>query len=75
MSKYNVGDTVWYHNGTGRLIKGSVIMVVDLPNYASEQYIVETPTHIEPVLVIRDWWTLSGDGKKLNAFDFSRGKS
>lgn len=61
--KYNVGDTVWIHGvaTTNKLTKGQVIYSLIIQNYQQEHYIIEIPTHIEPLLEIRTWDTISQD--------------
>lgn len=60
---YQIGDTVWIH-GIGpenKLTKGKVIFSLQIPNYSQEQYVIEIPTHIEPLLEVRSWDTISQD--------------
>lgn len=63
--KYNVGDTVWIHGvaTTNKLTKGQVIYSLIIQNYQQEHYIIEIPTHIEPLLEIRTWDTISQDDR------------
>lgn len=63
---YKIGDTVWVYGidrHNAKPTKGEIIAVVDLTNagYASEHYVIEIPTHIEPLLEIRTWETISQD--------------
>lgn len=63
---YNNGDDVWIHGikRDNSLIKGTVIIGVDLsPQGFGEDlhYIISIPTHIEPLLEIRTWQTMSQD--------------
>jgi len=63
---YILGDPVWIHgiHRDNRLVKGEVIkkFVMDHPNYSNDYYyIVEIPTHIEPLLEIRQWENMSQD--------------
>ena len=67
--KYTVGDTVWIY-GVGALkntlTKGKVIKTIDLSDvgYADPiHYVIEIPTHIDPLLEIRNWATISQDAK------------
>jgi hypothetical protein len=65
---YNVGDTVWIYGINRSNIKpvqGKVVKVVDLSSagYSDTQYIVEVPTHIEPLLEVRSWHNISQDEK------------
>lgn len=61
--KYTIGDIVWIHGVTpsNKLTKGKVIYCLNIPNYQQEHYIVEIPTHIESLLEIRTWDTISQD--------------
>lgn len=69
MTEYKVGDSVWLYNGgnPNPLVKGKVVHKFQL-NDSPMYYIVELPTEIEPLLVVRDWATLSSDGKTLNIY-------
>lgn len=62
---YKVNDEVWIHVGSsGKLAKGRVIKVVDLSDAGwanSLHYIIEVPTHIDPLLEIRSWHAISQD--------------
>ena len=62
---YTEGDAVWIH-GIGpenKLTQGRVIASVDLSEkgYTELHYIIAIPTHIEPLLEIRTWHTMSQD--------------
>jgi len=64
--KYNVGDTVWIYGinrSNVKPTKGTVIKTVDLSGagYTYEHYVVEIPSHIEPLLEIRTWHNISQD--------------
>jgi hypothetical protein len=64
--EYAVGDAVWIYNGgpKNRLIKGKVIKILDLSDQGwsvGPHYIIEIPTHIDPLLEIRTWDTISQD--------------
>lgn len=66
--EYNVGDDVWIY-GVGlknKLTKGKIIKIVDLSDQGwavSPHYIIEIPTHIDPLLEIRTWDSISQDDK------------
>lgn len=67
--KYKVGDTVWVY-GIGRSnvkpTQGKIIKVLDLSNAGysvGDHYVIEIPTHIEPLLEIRTWHNISQDEK------------
>lgn len=57
---FNVGDEAWLYlaHHKGERTKGKVIAILDLPGYAFLHYVVEIPTHIDPLLEIREDWTL-----------------
>lgn len=62
---YDEGDAVWIH-GIGpanKLTQGRVVTSVDLSEkgFTELHYIIEIPTHIEPLLEIRTWHTMSQD--------------
>lgn len=65
--EYNVEDIVWIHgiSSSNKLTQGKIIGQVDLSErgYSEVQYIVEIPTHIEPLLELRTWHTISQDEK------------
>lgn len=66
--KYNIGDPVWIYGISRSNVKpvaGTVIKAVDLSGagYTYEHYIIEIPTHIEPILEIRTWHNISQDAK------------
>ena len=61
---YNVGDTVWIYGINRSNVKpaaGKVIKIVDLNGYSDTHYIIEIPTHIDPILEIRSWHNISQD--------------
>jgi hypothetical protein len=63
---YNVGDTVWIYGVNRSNVKptqGKVVKVVTIDNYSDNHYIIEIPTHIEPLLEIRTWHNISQDEK------------
>lgn len=66
---YEVGDTVWIYGVNRSNIKstqGKIIKIVDLSDagYSTgNHYIIEIPTHIEPLLEIRTWHNISQDEK------------
>lgn len=66
---YQVGDTVWIYginrNNT-KPTQGKVIKIIDLSDAGysvGDHYVVEIPTHIEPLLEIRTWHNISQDSK------------
>lgn len=63
---YNIGDTVWIYGITAanKITKGRVIATVDLSDkgYGNDlHYIIDVPSHIESLLEIRTWQTISQD--------------
>lgn len=64
---YNVGDTVWIYGINRSNVKpaaGKIIKIVDLSDAgyaAGNHYIIEVPTHIEPLLEVRTWHNISQD--------------
>lgn len=63
---YNIGDDVWIFGITSenKITKGRVVATVDLTNkgYGEDlHYIIDIPSHIEPLLEIRSWHTMSQD--------------
>ena len=66
---YNVGDTVWIYGinrSNVKPSKGKVIKVVDLSDAGyttGDHYVIEIPTHIEPLLEVRTWENISQDEK------------
>jgi hypothetical protein len=65
--QYAVGDTVWIYGVTRsntKPVQGKVIKLVDLRDAGysvGNHYIIEVPTHIEPILEIRTWHNISQD--------------
>lgn len=66
-NEYSIGDTVWIHgvSASNKLTQGKVIANIDLSSkgYTELQYIIEISTHIEPLLEVRTWQTISQDAK------------
>jgi len=66
--EYNLNDTVWIAGidiKNNVLVPGRVIKIfnIDTPDYdqSIKYYVIEIPTHIEPLLEIRTWDTISQD--------------
>lgn len=65
--QYEIGDPVWIH-GVGRsnkLTKGVVVKKFNI-EYANfdlsrDHYVISIDTHIEPILEVREWETMSED--------------
>jgi hypothetical protein len=64
--EYNIGDTVWIY-GVGnntRPTKGTVVksLTIDYEGFDQEpHYIIAVPTHIEYLMEVRTWHTISQD--------------
>jgi hypothetical protein len=63
---YKVGETAWIYGinrSNTKPVQGKVIKVVDLGDagYSDVHYIIEVPTHIEPLLEVRTWHNISQD--------------
>jgi hypothetical protein len=66
--QYAVGDEVWIYGINRSNIKpvqGTVIKAIDLSGagYTYEHYVIEVPTHIEPLLEVRSWHNISQDAQ------------
>jgi hypothetical protein len=64
--EYNIGDTVWIYGITpsNKITKGTIVASIDLSTQGfgnDLHYIIEIPTHIESLLEIRTWQTISQD--------------
>jgi hypothetical protein len=65
--QYAVDDVVWIYGinrSNTKPVQGKVIKVVDLSDAGysvGDHYIIEVPTHIEPILEIRTWHNISQD--------------
>lgn len=60
---YSVGDTVWIYGieRSNKLSKGRVVKVFEINGYDGIHYVIAIPTHIEDLLEIRTWETMSQD--------------
>lgn len=63
---YNIGDDVWIFGITteNKITKGRVVASIDLSDKGygfDPHYVIEIPTHIEPLLELRTWHTMSQD--------------
>lgn len=63
--EYSIGDIVWIHgiSPSNKLTQGKLIATLDLSKegYQELQYVIEIPSHIEPLLELRPWQTISQD--------------
>lgn len=63
----DVGSDCWCYAGfnhKGKMSKGKIAAIVSLPGYHRPHYIVEIPTSIEPLLEVRDGFSISDDAIK-----------
>jgi hypothetical protein len=63
---YKIGDTVWIHGVSkeNKLTKGTIVKSFNIDYWGqslSTYYVVAVSTHIEPLLEIRTWETISED--------------
>lgn len=66
--EYSVNDTVWIagvSRNNARLTQGTVVKILDLSDegFSQIQYVIAIPTHIETMLELRTWHTISEDSK------------
>jgi hypothetical protein len=67
--EYSVGDAVWIYGinrSNTKPTAGKVIKVVNLSDVGwtiGNHYIIEIPSHIEPLLEIRSWQNISQDAR------------
>jgi hypothetical protein len=64
--EYNIGDTVWIYGiaTSNKITQGTVVASIDLSaqGFGTDlHYIIEIPTHIESLLELRTWQTISQD--------------
>lgn len=62
----DVGSDCWCFVGNhkGKMSKGTVVAIVRLPGYAWPHYIVEIPTIVDPLLEVRDGFSVSDEAGK-----------
>ena len=60
MTTYNIKDTVWIHLGEHSLVEGKIEHMFTL-SHGQQLYVIEIPTHIDPVYEVREWETMSPD--------------
>jgi hypothetical protein len=53
---YAVGDDTWIYIGDhqGERTKGTVVAILDLDGWSMRHYVIEVPTHIDPLLEVRN---------------------
>ena len=59
------GSSVWVHNGGkgNPLVKGTIVKKVKMDGYQDKHYIIAIETGIDPLLLVRDHWSISPDHK------------
>lgn len=57
---YKIGDEVGIFIGghQGERTKGTVVYLLDLPDWMFRNYVVEIPTHIDPLLEVRSAFSM-----------------
>lgn len=65
--EYDIGREVWIAGIylDGALAKGKIVHKFKL-DWGPVQYVIEVPTTIDPLLEVRNYHTISEDGKELN---------
>lgn len=63
---YKVGDKAWIHGvdedtTKNRLCEGTIVHEFSLPDHylGNKYYVIEIPTHIDPLLEVRNAWSMS----------------
>lgn len=66
----DVGDDCWCFVGNhkGKMSKGKIAASVRLPGYAKPHYIVEIQTSVDPLLEVRDGFSVSDRARKPIGF-------
>jgi len=64
--EYNVGDRAWIYGiaagaGYNRLVEGTVVHSMEIPNYSGTHYVIAVSNGIEDLLEIRSWGSMSQD--------------
>ncbi|MFH1657913.1 MAG: hypothetical protein ABIG35_01245 [Pseudomonadota bacterium] len=60
--EYDIGRVVWIAMGVPRLIQGTIVhkfKLAEREHPIEWQYVVEVPTHVDIVLELRSWQTIS----------------
>lgn len=64
---WNIGDTTYCYsyNHQGELSEGKIVAILDLDGWSYKHYVIEIPTSIDTILVVRDALTMaeSKDGE------------
>ena len=62
----DIGDKCWCFVGNhkGKMSEGTIAAIVKLPGYRTVHYIVEIPTSVDPLLEVRDGFSISDTPKK-----------
>jgi hypothetical protein len=63
---YEIGTPLWCHLGgaDNPLVEGKLVHKFNL--YGPTLYVIEFSTHIDPIYEVRDWMTVSDNGKAIN---------
>jgi hypothetical protein len=63
---FDKGDTVWFYSEQKHreYTEGKVVAILNLAGWGFCHYVIEVETSIDPVLYIRDGFTLSNDKNK-----------
>lgn len=58
---WKVGDTAYCYVGAhqGKLSKGTILAILDLPGYAYLNYVISIPTGVDDLLEVRDHLSMS----------------
>ena len=61
--QYEINDPVWIHGVTrdNKLCQGRIIKSFEIDGYTGTHYVIAIPTHIEDLLEIRTWESISQD--------------
>lgn len=69
--RFNIGDDAWIHTGgkNNPLVRGKVVHIFSLPGWAyRHHYVVEIDTPVDPMLYVRDDFSMSDDANKPVGF-------
>ena len=64
--EYNIGDSAWIYGvaagpGYNRLVRGTVVYSMEIPDYAGTHYVMAISNGIEDLLEVRTWGSMSQD--------------
>lgn len=70
LREYALGETVWIAGAPpGQMTEGMVVHVFEM--YGQKQYVIAVETPVDPVLFIRDAWTIA-DRPNISALGYRR---